>query len=146
MNQLYWNVNPELVIKQNDDFKQLEENNPMSQIIIILVKEYRKVSEEIKNIIKKISYENFEESMTILFDREAYLSEIYIYLSTDIIPALFINKTDIDILELIRKDYLRSYYWKLSEINQKEYVEFFLKKWAEEKYDELDSKDYYEIQ
>lgn len=146
MSRLYWNVNPELVIKQNDDFKQLEENNPMSQIIITLVKEYRKVSEEIKNIIKKISYENFEESMTILFDREAYLSEIYIYLSTDIIPALFINKTDIDILELIRKDYLRSYYWKLSEINQKEYVEFFLKKWAEEKYDELDSKDYYEIQ
>lgn len=129
MKQLYWNIDPEKVVKQNEKLKSIDTNIQLKKYTSILCNEYKKKSEEIHKMTEKINGENFEQVMTKIFDKEAYLAEIYFYLSEDIL----INMLDTDILEVIKNDYLLSYYWKVEELNQTENVEFFLKKWADEK-------------
>lgn len=129
MKQLYWNVDPEDVVKQNKCFIDIDSNIQLKKSIVILCQEYKRVSNDIHKTIEKINGNNFEEVMPIIFDKEAYLAEIYFYLSEDILG----NMIDGDILEIIRTDYLYSYYWKLEEMNQGENVEFFLRKWIKEK-------------
>ncbi len=132
MKPLYWNINPEEVIKENENFKNLSSvDRHIQKNLAILCQEYNKVSQDIKEMIQSINGNNFEKIMVKIFDKEAYLAEIYFYLDNDIL----INTMEENILQLIRNDYLLSYYWKLSEMNQPENVVFFLEKWIEEKQD-----------
>lgn len=128
MQKLYWNVNPEEIVKQNESFKNIRSNTQLEENITILCQEYEKNSNKIHSLIRKINGDNFEKTMTKIFDREAYLAEIYFYLSEDIL----INMKNEDVLEIIRNDYLLSYYWKIEELNQTENIEFFLKRWIED--------------
>lgn len=128
MKKLYWNVNPVEVIEQNESFKDIKSNIQLEENITILCQEYEKNSNKIHSLIRTINGRNFEKTMTKIFDREAYLAEIYFYLSEDIL----INMKNEDVLEIIRNDYLLSYYWKIEELNQTENIEFLLKKWIED--------------
>lgn len=128
MQKLYWNVNPEEIVKQNESFKNIRSNTQLEENITILCQEYEKNSNKIHSLIRKINGDNFEKTVTKIFDREAYLAEIYFYLSEDIL----INMKNEDVLEIIRNDYLLSYYWKIEELNQTENIEFFLKRWIED--------------
>lgn len=128
MKKLYWNVNPEEIVKQNESFKNIRSNTQLEENITILCQEYEKNSNKIHSLIRKINGDNFEKTMTKIFDREAYLAEIYFYLSEDIL----INMKNEDVLEIIRNDYLFSYYWKIEELNQTENIEFFLKRWIDD--------------
>lgn len=128
MKKLYWNVNPVEVIEQNESFKDIKSNTQLEENITILCQEYEKNSNKIHSLIRTINGRNFEKTMTKIFDREAYLAEIYFYLSEDIL----INMKNEDVLEIIRNDYLLSYYWKIEELNQTENIEFLLKKWIED--------------
>lgn len=128
MKKLYWNVNPVEVIEQNESFKDIKSNTQLEENITILCQEYEKNSNKIHSLIRTINGRNFEKTMTKIFDREAYLAEIYFYLSEDIL----INMKNEDVLEIIRTDYLLSYYWKIEELNQTENIEFLLKKWIED--------------
>lgn len=122
MKNLYWKVNPKLIVNKNPYLNNWDGDFQLNLNITILCKEYEEIANEIKRVIKLINEKNFEESMIKIFDKEAYLSEIYFYLSEDIL----LNSTEQNILELIKKDYLLSYYWKLEEINKNENVSFML--------------------
>ncbi|MFP7291531.1 hypothetical protein [Enterococcus hirae] len=128
--QLYWKIDPEKLIDKNVHFNDIELNTKKKKDIQLLCKEYKKITSEIKNIIHSINETNFEINMMKFFEKEAYLAEIYFYLSEDILLAI----EDIDILELIKKDYLLSYYWKLEEMNRSENAVLFIKKWFLDKY------------
>lgn len=135
MKQLYWNVDPEEVVKQNIYLKNIDIDARIRKIILILCQEYKNISNEILNVIGAINGRNFEEMLSKVFDKEAYLAEIYFYLSGDIL----INFTDIDVLESIKNDYLLNYYWKIEEMNQTENVVFFLRKWLDDKCNDLNN-------
>lgn len=111
-------------MNNNPYLNNFDKNFQLKLNITILCKEYKEISNEIQRVVQLINEKNFEESMTKIFDKEAYLSEIYFYLSEDIL----LNITEQNILELIKKDYLLSYYWKLEEINKDENVSFILGK------------------
>lgn len=128
--QLYWKIDPKKLIDKNIHFNDIELNTKTKKDIQLLCKEYKKIALEIKNLIHSINETNFERNMMKFFEKEAYLAEIYFYLSEDILLAI----EDIDILELIKKDYLLSYYWKLEEMNRSENAVLFIKKWFLDKY------------
>lgn len=60
-------------------------------------------------MISTINGHTFETTMTKIFDKEAYLAEIYIYLSEESLLSM----SAVNILEIIENDYLFSYYWKM---------------------------------
>ena len=111
MYQLYWNIDPEKLVSKNNAFndctKKIQKN------ILLLIEEYKAVSNEIKKYINQIENTNFEEHMSEILDREAYLAEIYFYLTEDILNSF----NDEDILAFIKKEYLLSYEGEIQELD-----------------------------
>ena len=111
MYQLYWNIDPEKLVSENNAFndctKKIQKN------ILLLIEEYKAVSNEIKKYINQIENTNFEEYMSEILDREAYLAEIYFYLTEDILNSF----DDKDILAFIKKEYLLSYEGEIQELD-----------------------------
>lgn len=111
MYQLYWNIDPEKLVSENNAFndctKKIQKN------ILLLIEEYKAVSNEIKKYINQIENTNFEEYMSEILDREAYLAEIYFYLTEDILNSF----NDEDILAFIKKEYLLSYEGEIQELD-----------------------------
>ena len=68
-----------------------------------LCTEYKKVASEVKELIDSITKDNFKETIYKIIDDEAYLAEIYFYLTS---PDLLSTK---DLLATIQKEYLLGY-------------------------------------
>ncbi len=121
MNKLYWNIDPDELIKKNPDYNRIargdEKNLPL--VVANLISLYRDKANECIELVKKINYENFEESMIKIFEKEAYLSEISYYLEN--IEFREFEREREKIFPRIEKEYLVDYYFKLGQAHDEGY-------------------------
>lgn len=121
MNKIYWNIDPDELIKKNPDYNRVAEGNEKNLPLIVanLMSLYRNKANECIELVKKINYENFEESMIKLFEKEAYLSEISYYLEN--IEFSEFERERERVLSRIEKEYLVDYYFKLGQAHDEGY-------------------------
>lgn len=129
MYQLYWNIDPEKLVSENNAFN--DSTKKIQKNLLLLIEEYKAVSNEIKKYINQIENTNFEEYMSEILDREAYLAEIYFYLTEDILNSF----DDEDILAFIKKEYLLSYEGEIQELDnfRVQRGAFLFKNWFKKK-------------
>lgn len=131
----YWEINPEELIKSSACNSSLQAKKNLS----ILIQEYKKTSNQINKIIKKITEKNFLEQLELFFDREAYLAEIYFYLTEDI----ELLNTEKNILDRINKDYILSYFTHLEDEERQNCIsEPVLKIWLKREYSKAFNKKF----
>lgn len=111
----YWEINPEDLGKEN---LSIEECSPqVKKNIFTLVQAYKEASEKIKNISKQIMEQNFVEQLELFFDQEAYLAEIYFYLT----EGVSVLELEENVLEIVNEDYILSYITQLEDKREKNY-------------------------
>lgn len=120
MNKLYWNIDPYELIKKNPDYNCIaREGKKFPLVVVNLMSLYRDKANECIELVQKINYKNFEESMIRIFEKEAYLSEISYYLEN--IKFCEFEQEKETILPRIEKEYLVDYYFKLGQAHDDGY-------------------------
>lgn len=111
----YWKINLEDLVQEN---LSIEECSPkVRKNIFTLVQAYKEASEKIKNISKQITEQNFVEQLELFFDQEAYLAEIYFYLT----EGVSVLELEENVLEIVNEDYILSYITQLEDKREKNY-------------------------
>ncbi|EOH1314048.1 hypothetical protein IL307_13190 [Enterococcus faecium] len=119
-NRFYWEIDPIEIVKNNTTLLKFE-NTSRNDILLqinTLIDLYKKESKTIVYFIEKINKENFFYNIEKILEKEALLSEIYFYL---IDYDWNYNEGGEDIVKIIQNDYLRDYYWKFENLEEKGY-------------------------
>ncbi|EGO7770193.1 hypothetical protein JWS91_002663 [Enterococcus faecalis] len=102
-----------------------------------MIQAYKEASEEVYEIIKNITEQNFVKQLELFFDREAYLAEIYFYLK----EGGGLLEVDKNILDVVNKEYILSYYTHLESAGaQNSISEPILKVWLNREYSKAFNK------
>ena len=119
MNKLYWNMDPNELIKNNPDYNYIYEIDEKRLPVVVtwLMSLYREKASECVELIQQINSKNFEESIIKILEKEAYLSEIGYYLEN----IEFDELERAEIIPKIEKEYLVDYYFKLGQAHNEGY-------------------------